>query len=316
MGDVVVNVRLQTLLLLLWLPLSAAMAAGSSPRLGETLQYTLSFRGLLSGFVELDIARLTLSVEPRMQDVAGMSAYVTRLQLTTAPYRKAELLYPVRLDYRSWLDARLLQPLLATRVLHTDESKRELFWYDRQSGNGHVYRVSDGANPPDEAAAGKAVTPPDYLRRVAARLDESWNRLLQTRQVALQVPGVIDYMGLLHQLRHANLQPGKTLRFTVFTGKRIEHYRVEVAKGRLQRGGWDRPVYYLRLFEYDPQKDALKDEVKLWLSDDDQRLLLRFYAERAVGALEGILETGRPQDGAGERLSEATEQSLERYLDF
>lgn len=308
--------RLPTLLLLLWLPLSAVMAAGTSPRPGETLQYTLSFRGLLSGFVELDIARLTLSVEPRMQNVAGTSAYLTRLQLTTAPYRKAELLYPVRLDYHSWLDARLLQPLLATRSLHTDESKRELFWYDRQSGSGHVYRVSDGSAPHGATAADDAEAPPDYLRRVVAQSDESWAGLLQTRKVALQESGVIDYMGLLHQLRQADLQPGKILRFTVFTGKRIEHYRVMVAKGRLQRGGWDRPAYYLRLFEYDAQKDALKDEVKLWLSDDDQRLLLRFYAERAIGALEGILETGRPQDEGGERLSEATEESLKRYLDF
>ena len=46
------------------------------------------------------------------------------------PYSKAELLYPIRLDYRSWLDARLLQPLLATKSMQTDEDRRELFWFD------------------------------------------------------------------------------------------------------------------------------------------------------------------------------------------
>ena len=309
------NARIQILLILLWLPLSAAMASGVAPQPGETLQYTLSFRGLLSGFVQLDIARLTLSVEPRMASLAETPAYVTRLELTTKPYRKAEILYPVRLDYRSWLDAATLRPLLATRTLRTDKSKRELFWYDRKSGNGHVYRVSDGKEPTDGTDT-DATPPPADLLRVAAQPDESWTGLLQTRQVALEERDVVDYMGLLHQLRQADLRPGETLHFTVFTGKRIEHYRVMVEQGHLSQAGWARPNLCLRLFEYDAKKDRLKDEVKLWLSDDDQRLLLRFYAERAIGVLEGVLETGRPRDAGGERLSEATRRSLEAYLDF
>ena len=309
------NVRMQILLILLWLPLSVATASGVSPRPGETLQYTLSFRGLLSGFVQLDIARLTLSVEPRMASVADTPAYVTRLELTTEPYRKAEILYPVRLDYRSWLDAATLRPLLATRSLRTDRPKQEFYWYDRQSGNGRVYRVSDGADPPDGTDA-DAPPPPADLLRVAAQPDESWTGLLQTRQVTLEAQDVVDYMGLLHQLRHADLRPGETLNFTVFTGKRVEQYRVMVEQGRQSLEGWERPVLCLRLFEVDAKKGGLKDEVKLWLSDDDQRLLLRFYAERDIGALEGVLETGRPQDAGGERLSEATRRSLEAYLDF
>jgi hypothetical protein len=87
--------RIEALLLLLWIPLSAAMATSASPRLGEALEYTLDFRGVVTGFIDLDIAKLTLSVEPVMEDVAGQSAYVTRLQLTTEPYTKAEMIYPV-----------------------------------------------------------------------------------------------------------------------------------------------------------------------------------------------------------------------------
>jgi hypothetical protein len=52
------------------------------------------------------------------------------------------------------------------------------------------------------------------------------------------------------------------------------------------------------------------------LSDDDERLLLRFYAERTFGAMEGILETGRPLGTKDDGLSEATRSSLETYLGF
>ena len=307
--------RMPVLVLLLSMPLSAAMATSASPRLGEALEYTLNFRGLVTGFVDLDIAKLTMSVEPHMEDVAGTAAYVTRLQLTTEPYRKAEMIYPLRLDYRSWLDARMLQPLLATKSLQTRDSKRELLWFDRQGGSGHVYKTAEAeeasgdANPEGDA-------PPDYLLRAAALSDESWAGLLQTNEVALIDDGVLDYMGMLHQLRHMDFQPGETLRFTVFTGKKLEYYRVMVARERLVRGGWDKPALRLRLFEYNPKKDKLKDEIKLWLSDDDQRLLLRFYAERTIGALEGILETGRPQNGRHDKLPVATQRSLENYLGF
>jgi len=123
-------------------------------------------------------------------------------------------------------------------------------------------------------------------------------------------------MGLLHQLRHMPLQSGESHDFTVFSGKKLEHYRVRVEKERLVRAGWDLPAYHLKLFEFDPEKQRLKDEINLWLSDDDQRRLLRFYAERTIGALEGILETGRPENGRHDKLQEPTRRSLETYLGF
>jgi hypothetical protein len=123
-------------------------------------------------------------------------------------------------------------------------------------------------------------------------------------------------MGLLHQLRRLPMEPGKWFDFTVFTGKKLEYYRARVERDHLLKRGWDRDALLLILYEYDPKQDELKDEVRLWLSDDDQRLLLRFYAESTMGALEGILDTGRPDNGHQDELSEQTRRSLETYLDF
>ncbi|MGD8909837.1 MAG: hypothetical protein PVI92_10880, partial [Chromatiales bacterium] len=113
------NLRIETLLLLLLLPLMPMERILAAPDLGESLDYTLRFRGLVTGFVELDIANLTLSVGPAMEEVADQSAYFTHMQLTTEPYKKAELIYPVRLDYRSWLDQQNLQSLLVAKFLVT-----------------------------------------------------------------------------------------------------------------------------------------------------------------------------------------------------
>jgi hypothetical protein len=302
--------RIKALILLFLLQSGAALAIASPSETGEELEYTLTFRGLLTGFVKLDIAKLTLSVEPEMAKVGGRDAYITRLQMTTEPYTKAELLYPLRLDYYSWLDSQRLQPLVAAKSLRTRESRQEFFWWDRPGGKGYHYQTPMKEQPEHEER------PPEHLRQFASLVEPAWPDLLKTKQIELEERGIVDYMGLLHQLRQLPLVSGEWYEFSVFTGKRIEQYRVKGEKTHLKRGGWNLPAYHLKLYEAEPDKGKLKDEVNLWLSDDEDRRLIRFYAERTAGALEGILETGRPENGRHDNLSESTQKSLETYLGF
>jgi hypothetical protein len=264
----------------------------------------------VTGFVELDIANMTLSVGPAVEEMANQSAYFTRMQLTTEPYKKAELIYPVRLDYRSWLDQQTLQPLLAAKFMITGEEKRELFWFDRSDEQCYHYQT------PKSDASQTAPAPPQPLLNMGVLGDEDWAVLRENERVALDQQEILDYMGMLHRLRRLPAESGKWFDYTVFTGKRLQHYRARLERQRLVRGGWDRDTLHLKLYEYEPKKDKLKDEVQLWFSDDDQRLLLRFYAESTLGALEGILETGRPDNGRHDDLAESTRRSLEAYLDF
>ena len=132
---------------------------------------------------------------------------------------------------------------------------------------------------------------PIRVRRMASLDDDRWSGLRENKAFALNREGVIDYMSLLHSLRRLPAEPDKWYDFTVFSGKKLEYYRVHVDKERLIRRGWNRDTLHLKLYEYDPEKEHLKDEIQVWISDDDQRLMLRFYAERAAGALEGILDT-------------------------
>lgn len=304
------SLRIQALLLLILLPLLPLGRVSAAPDLGESLDYILRFRGLLSGFVEIDIAQMQLSVGATPEEKAGRSTYATRMWLTTEFSKKAELIYPVRLDYHSWLDRQSLQPLVAAKSMITGESRREIFWYDRDKNQGFHYQTVDS----EDDASGQ--TPPKQLLRLAALSDKDWSGLRENERFTLDQGRVIDYMGLLHQLRRLPAEPGRWFDFTVFTGKRLEYYRVQMGKQRLIRHGWDRDALHMKLYEYDPEHDKLKDEVQLWVSDDDQRLLLRFYAERTMGALEGILETGRPENGHKEGLPEATRHSLETFLGF
>ncbi len=303
------SLRIQALLLLL-VPLMPYSRLSAAPDLGESFDYTLRFRGIVTGFVELDIAQLNLSVGPALERMAGRSAYATRLQLTTESFKKAELIYPVRLDYRCWLDQRSLQPLMAAKSLELSKSRREIFWFDWDEDQGYHYQTVKA----DDAEQGQPL--PERLLQMAVLSDEDWSGLRENQRISLDQGKIIDYMSLLYQLRSLPAELDQWFEFTVYSGKRLMRYRVHVDKERLIRRGWDRDTLHLKLFQYDMERDKIKDEIHVWLSDDEQRLMLRFYAERTIGALEGILETGRPEYSDKEGLPESTRRSLESYLDF
>jgi len=304
------NLRIQALLLSLLMPLTPGVPLMAAPDLGERLDYTVSYRGLVTGFVELDIAKVTLSVGPRVEAVSERPAYLARMQVSTEPFKKAELLYPLRFDYRSWLDEQTLQSLMASKYLVTGETKREFFWYDPGQRQGYHYQTPDGKT----AQPGK--TPPERLLQVASLSDPDWSQLQENLSIRLDRSDIVDYLGMLHRLRRIPSNPQEWYEYTVFSGKKLVTFRVQVEKERLVRRGWDCDTLHLRLFEYDPDKDRLEESIQLWLGDDDRRRLLRFYAEGTAGALEGILETGRPENGHNDGLSESTRRSLETYLDF
>ncbi|MES9940463.1 MAG: DUF3108 domain-containing protein [Candidatus Thiodiazotropha sp. 6PLUC2] len=295
--------------LILW-GMSAVVGAASQPMLGENLEYTLKFRGLITGYVELDIAKMTLEVEQDMGEVFDSPAYITNLQVTTEPYSKAEMLYPVRLKYRSWLDAHKLHPLIAVKTLKARVEREEFFLFDRKSGQAFHYQTGE-----DEVV--EPEIPPLQLRPVTTLTQTEWSALTQTQAIEMKGEDALDYMGLIHRLRGMPLESGNPIEFSTYNGKEIEWFRIDVSRERLLRAGWDRETFKLKLREIDPENGDLGEAVHIWMSDDDQRLLLRFYAERTFGAMEGILETGRPVDQQqSEGLSDATKSSMETYLDF
>jgi hypothetical protein len=308
-GIIQMIVRIEALILLVGLMLAGSSVAAKAPLLGEHLEYTLKFRGVVTGFVELDIAKMTIAVESRMGQVDDNPAYITNLQLTTAPYRKAEMLYPVRLSYRSWLDARKLHPLVAVKSLKTKKRKEALMWFDHTQGEAYNYESAE----PDSEASDR---PPPGLKQITELPDEQWQRLLQTHRVPFAGSEALDYISFLHRLRSMPLTPGERIDFTTFNGEELNSYHVKVDQERLVRAGWNRPAFKVRLWEVDSENGKRGDSIDLWLSDDDERLLLRFYAERTFGAMEGILETGRPLGTKDDGLSEATRSSLETYLGF
>ncbi len=296
------NLFLTSILILVLVSLTPVEAVQLQP--GERLEYTFSYRGIFSGFVEMDIAHAEFAVQPVADSIAGSETYLTTLDLTTEPYGKAEMLYPVRYHYRSWLEPDQQVPLLVTEYLETDEIREELLWFDRANRLGYHYVKRDTPVAADSH-------PPDFLLEKLGVSPDERSLMQCENQQALADDRVWDYLSLIYRLRYLELETGKAIDLPLYNGKQIKHYRVEVSRERLRRAGWDRPTFKLSLYELRKGKSKKNLRTSVWISDDEHRLPLRFHAERAFGALEGTLQTGRPLVSGEEDFSVVTRSSLE-----
>jgi hypothetical protein len=292
---------LLAVLFLLLVGLAPLQAVGLKP--GERLEYTFSYQGVFSGFIEIDIARAAFMVAPEMRLIDGRETYQTEVDLSTEPFAKAELIYPIRFRYRSWLEPAQQTPLLVQEYSQTDEISEELLWFDHNKRLGFRYVK---AHPSAESAAG----PPASVLEPLGVNPAEWSALDEARPQPLGKGEVWDYLSLLYRLRSLELQQGRLFEIPLYNGKQIKTYRVEVIQERLIRAGWNLPTFKLSLYEMRSGARKGDSVTSIWISDDEERRPLRFYVERAVGVVEGILETGRPLTAQGEELPESTRKSL------
>lgn len=108
-----------------------------------------------------------------------------------------------------------------------------------------------------------------------------------SRRVADVVPGAQDVLGAVYQLRSLPLAEGLQHALPVFTGKKTWTLEATVTgreRVKTELGALDAWVLTLRThFE---GKLASDREMRLWLSADDRRLIVRAEADVAVGALK------------------------------
>ena len=289
-------------LFLMLIGMSPLQATGPEP--GERLDYTFSYQGVLSGFIEIDIARATFGVGPAATVIDDRQTYLATMELSTEPFKKAELLYPIRFRYRSWLEPARQTPLLVQEYMKTDEISEELLWFDWKVGSGYHFEKT-------AEASGQATGLPTSILQQLGISPADWQSTEESDRQPLEGQGVWDYLSLLYRLRFMELLPGAVVDLPLYNGKRIKTYRVEVERERLQKAGWDHDAFKLNLYEVRGGRRKGDSVTAIWISDNDQRRPLRFHVARSFGVFEGILETGRPLTSGNETFSESTRQSLQ-----
>lgn len=253
--------------------LSMEAWADASPPATDHLSYVASYQGLLSAGFRLDIAGVHLDLSANSES-AELQA---RMAISTRGYDGADALFPVNFCYHSRVDGKrgaTLESNWWSRI--GSKATRGRLSFDQDSRT--VQRLHAERKLEDGGSAA-------YELIQAARRDEQPN--LDRDQVPFP-PGVgpMDRLAMLLWLRRQSLQQGEVFEPAVSNGRKLSGYRIEVeGREQIELNGAKHPSLRIRF----DAKDASKPDAEptyMWISDDPQRLPLRFRSSRGFGSFE------------------------------
>jgi len=275
--------KLPFLAILILTGLYAVASPAKTEDASGRLSYTVSYRGLLSLGMQMDIAGVELYLNPAEVD-SKASDQPIEVNVSTSAYDLSEALIPTRFCYRSHL--------------HGEElATREADWWSRigsKATRGHLNfdrtnrrvlrlhaerRLEEGHDK--EQAA-------DQLSK---RFRQSGSAIDSERNEAPYPSGVgpLDRIGMMLWLRQQRLAPGQVLQPAVSNGKQLVGYRLEVEEiEEIEWNGERRSSFRIRM-EPRVNNDDDTDPTWLWLSRDEARLPLLLRSSRAFGSFEARL---------------------------
>lgn len=241
----------------------------------QQLTYVVSYQGLLTAGVEIEIARAYLHLSDT--ELNGT--------VSTEGHDTAEFLVPIRFCYRARLDAEhqaTAESEWWSRVgKRVSRGKLEFNRETEQIIRRHAEHKLDSDEAPKNGI--------DDFAEVAARpvvSDQDWDE-------APFPPGTgpMDRLSMIQWLRKQPLEVGKVLEPAVSNGRKLTGYRVEVeGEEDLEWNGSIQPTWRIRL-EPVSSDDKYTDPTQLWLTRDERRLPLLLSTARALGSFESRLTT-------------------------
>ena len=241
----------------------------------EQLHYRVAYQGVLSLGERLEIARVTLTLEP-WQGAKDAPLLRSSLTASTEGFPRVEAIYPFRFAYRSWFAPDCAATRMVELKRRSPEETHQLLWFDSDPGVVQRFKQKKGK---------KTAALPPLLRSAAAVGEQPFSPAGETRFPPGQ--GILDRLAMLYRLRGLELHPGKSLQFAVSDGKKLRGYRVtpetkEAAKGDPLIAGSLR----LRLEPQGGEEGEEEPATYVWLSDDSARIPLRFLSRRSYGDFE------------------------------
>ena len=225
---------------------------------GETLNYALSFNW---HSVATDVARASTKVDTLTFN--GKKAYHVRMQGRTAQF--FEIFYKVREDFQSWFTCDGLKPLKFIRDTH--------------EGNYFAYNLYH--YNPREGVINAALNNKKHGRSVIT---------LPLGKCTYDLPGLLFYC---RNMDITDLSPGKgyTLSFAIdddvysitLTYKGRETKQIK-GLGNVACMKFGCSVVEGEMFDG-------KEDAELWISDDDNRIPVYFFAPMRVGGVSGRLSS-------------------------
>ncbi len=264
----------------------ASSALPKSFQLGERLNYTVSYRGILSAWQPLNIASAVLEIAPQLQNINGETVLSARLLVTTEAYELAERFYPIRYTFKSWFEPTARYVVMDDEMRSEEGFEQTLLWFDQRGEVVQRFKRSD------DRMAENEVLPP-FLRR-QYRTEERAVSGFRKKGGAELTRGMMDHLTLLYRMRLQVLKPRKVVELPASDGKDMIGYRIEMlGEERLSRAAESQMTMKVKFVPQDRDEGDL-DAIYVWYALDNARTPVRFYSGRDFGNIEITLDGKSP----------------------
>lgn len=191
-------------------------------------------------------------------------------ELTGRSASWADHLYSVRDTLRGRIDARTYEPVFYEKIAREDgDYKHDHITYQRH---------------------GKEVT--GQCHRIQRRKKDTKDTEIHT---TLHASGMtVDILSAFYYMRHldyAKMQPGESVRATIFSGKKKETLRITYhGLQSIELGRKAVETYYITFTFTGDEGKKSSDDMFAWISTDSRRVPLKMKGNLPIGSIQCFLE--------------------------
>jgi hypothetical protein len=270
----------------------------------EYLSYKLSYSGIFTLFTWAELADTAIYVQPDSKDFEGKKSCQTIMELSTENHPIAETFHPVRYQWISTSSPDLKRTYLVEVIDKGKNASHEVVWLDWANRQLELYRKrelkpssknywgnNDFWNNEQQVEYvwekdGKKGLP-GFLSHYP-KLEGSRSYLIHRKTVnGLDIENAVDPLGMVYLIRQHDFQSNGDVVLDVTVEDELKNYRARSLGIEVISIG-DRKISTRKVEVMLSDKDKAKEEgwLKLWLTDDEFGIPVRFQVDATAGKMK------------------------------
>jgi hypothetical protein len=271
----------------------------NQPKGTEYLTYKLSYSGLITGFAWKDLADVAFYIQSGEMKFEGVRTCESIMRLTTENHSFAELLHPIRYEWISLTDPGLNRTYLVEEIDGGKSDNHHIVWLDWGDEKFHFYRkrkLNKIDKTPNWTFSGEKEYVykwdddghepiPEFLDRYPPVNEGTMGYLIHDKtESGLEAETAIDPLSMIYHLRRHDFESEPSVEMTLTLNKDIEEYRASlVGKEEIWVDKTKLNALVVEITHRNEEEAEEEGWLRVWFSDDDQRIPLNFQAEAPVG---------------------------------
>lgn len=270
----------------------------------EYLSYKLSYSGIFTLFAWKDLADMAIYIQPKSNRFNGNKSCQIVMELSTENYSVAETFHPIRYQWRSTCSPDLKKAYLVEVIDKGKNDSHEVVWLDWSNRQFELYRKRElkatRKNYWDDNEFWNGEPESDYVWEKDGKkglplflshypkLEGERSYLIHRKSVdGLDIESAIDPLGMVYLTRQYDFSQGDDMMIDITVDDEVKLYRARfLGKDTIDIGSEKVVTLKIEVMLSNEQEAENEGWLKLWLSDDERRIPVRFQVDATAGEMK------------------------------